>query len=43
VVEKPAISPEAIRNRRSVFRGSLKETSGCLLWANKETQNKEAK
>ena len=26
-----AISPEAIRNRRSVFRGSSKETSGFLL------------
>lgn len=28
----PAISPEAIRNRRSGIRGSLQETSGCLSY-----------
>ncbi len=31
-LKEDAISPEAVRNRRSKLRGSLKETSGCLSY-----------
>ena len=36
-----AISSEAIRNRRSAIRGSLKETSGCLLRATNKSSDQE--